>query len=415
MKTLLSSLIQLVVICVLSGSCNQQHLQSTEQDKTAIASEQREIITGADQTDEYLPYLKGKRVGMVVNPTSIIGTKPSVDSLKALGVNIVKIFGPEHGFRGDASAGVKVDDSIDLKTGIEIVSLYGKNQKPSKEHLANVDLMIFDIQDVGARFYTYTITMHRVMEACAENGVELMVLDRPNPNGYLVDGPILDMNLKSGIGIHPVPIAHGMTVGEYAQMINGEGWLANGVKCKLNIVKVKNYAHDIPYTLPVNPSPNLNTQQSILLYPTLCLFEGTIISQGRGTYFPFTVLGNPDLKGKYDFSFTPISIRGMSETPLHQNQPCFGLDLREYDTSSLFASKQINLQWLIEMYQAYPHKEKFFDFRQSNQMGNFDKLAGTSLLKEQIMAGIPEDEIRKGWEPGLNQYKLTRSKYLLYP
>ncbi|PRY11690.1 uncharacterized protein YbbC (DUF1343 family) [Pontibacter ummariensis] len=416
MKAFLTFLLPLAVLSS-SLSCSQQQYALTaapDKNETGAITDEA-IVTGADQTEAYLPYLQGKRVGMVVNPTSIIGRATSVDSLSALGVNIVRIFGPEHGFRGDASAGVKVSDSVDPKTGIPVFSLYGKNSKPTRESLADIDLMIFDIQDVGARFYTYTITMHRVMEACAENGIELLVLDRPNPNGYLVDGPILDMQLKSGIGIHPVPIAHGMTVGEYAQMINGEGWLANGFQCKLRIVKVKNYAHDMPYVLPVNPSPNLNTPQSILLYPSLCLFEGTIISQGRGTYFPFTVLGNPDLKGNYTFSFKPVGIKGMSETPLHQDKDCFGLDLRNYDAAALRKSKQLNLRWLIELYQAYPHKEKFFDYTQSNQMGNFDKLAGTRQLKEQIIAGVPEEEIRKSWEPGLSQFKAVRAKYLLYP
>lgn len=373
-----------------------------------------QIVTGADQTELYLPYLKGKRIGMVVNQTSIIGKTPSVDSLHNLGVNIVKVFGPEHGFRGNASAGVHVDDEVDAKTGIKVLSLYGKTSKPSKESLSDIDLMIFDIQDVGARFYTYTITLHRVMEACAENNVELLILDRPNPNGYLIDGPILDPKFKSGIGIHPVPIAHGMTVGEYAKMINGQGWLANQVKCKIKIIQVKNYKHDMAYELPVFPSPNLNSQQSILLYPSVCWFEGTIISQGRGTYFPFTVLGNPDLKGKYDFSFTPKSIKGMSETPLFMDTECFGLDLRKYDTSLLRKKKQINIQWMIEFYKAYPHKEKFFDAKQSKEIGNIDRLAGTDLFKQQIVEGKSEAEIRKSWEPGLSQYKKMRKQYLLY-
>lgn len=372
------------------------------------------IITGADQTEKYLPYLKGKRIGMVVNPTSIIGKKASVDSLFSLGVNIVKIFGPEHGFRGDASAGAKVADDRDPKTGIPVISLYGKNYKPSKESLEGIDLIIFDIQDVGARFYTYIATMHRVMEACAENGKELLILDRPNPNGYFVDGPVLNMKLKSGIGMHPVPIAHGMTVGEYAQMINGEGWLANGIKCKIKIIPVANYRHDMQYTLPVSPSPNLNTQQSILLYPSLCLFEGTIISQGRGTHFPFTVLGNPDLKGKYSFSFTPESIKGMSETPLHMGKQCFGLDLRKYDTNKLIKAKQVNLKWLIELYKAYPNKEKFFDYKQSKEMGDFDKLAGDKSLRTQIVAGLNEAEIRKSWRSELKKFKLIRTGYLIY-
>lgn len=417
MKTYPALLLSLAMLFLPFLSCQQPALAQGKgkPEQRAVVPAPQGLVTGADQTESYVPYLRGKRVGMVVNNTSIIGDTPSIDSLLALGVNVVKAFGPEHGFRGDASAGAKVDDAVDAKTGIKIFSLYGKTQKPTKESLADVDVMVFDIQDVGARFYTYIATMHRVMEACAENGKELLILDRPNPNGFLIDGPILDMKLKSGIGIHPVPIAHGMTVGEYAQMINGEGWLANGVKCQIRIIPIKNYTHDQPYTLPVNPSPNLNTAQSILLYPSLCLFEGTIISQGRGTYHPFTVLGNPDLKGKYAFSFTPVSIKGMSETPLHQNLACYGLDLRTYNTDQLRQSRQINLQWLMELYRAYPHKEKFFDFKQSNQMGNFDKLAGNTQLKEQIIAGVPEAEIRQTWEPGLKAFKTMRGKYLLYP
>lgn len=372
------------------------------------------IKTGADQTEQYLPYLQGKRIGMVVNPTSVIGTSASVDILKARGVNIVKIFGPEHGFRGDASAGIKVDDSFDAKTGLPVISLYGKHNKPSREDLANVDLMIFDIQDVGVRFYTYINTLQYVMEACAENNKELLILDRPNPNGFYVDGPILDPKLKSGIGVNPIPIVHGLTIAEYAQMLNGEGWLAKGVKCRLKIIKVANYTHGMNYELPVKPSPNLNTQQAIMLYPSLCLFEGTIISQGRGTYFPFTVLGNPDLKGKYTFYFTPKSIKGMSETPLHQDKASYGLDLRKYNTDKFKKTGKINLSWLIELYNAYPDKAKFFDFTQSNQMGNFDKLAGTSDLKNQIIKGKSEQEIRDSWEPALSQYKIMRKKYLLY-
>ena len=283
-----------------------------------------------------------------------------------------------------------------------------------RSDLANVDVVVFDIQDVGARFYTYINLLARVMESCADNKKELIVLDRPNPNGFTVDGPILDMKLKSGIGMFPIPITHGMTIAELAQLYNGEGWLENKAKCAVTIIPVANYSHNMEYVLPVAPSPNLNTQQSILLYPSLCLFEGTIISQGRGTYFPFSVLGNPDLKGKYDYSFTPVSIKGMAETPLHQDKACYGLDLRKFDVLELRKSGQINLKWLIEMYQAYPYKEKFFDFRQSKQMGNFDKLAGTTLLKEQIIAGKSEKEIRESWEPDLSEFKKLRTKYLLY-
>jgi uncharacterized protein YbbC (DUF1343 family) len=372
------------------------------------------LQTGAEQINQYLPYLKGKRIGMVVNPTSVIGTTTVVDSLLKLGVKIVKIFGPEHGFRGDASAGVKVDNSFDAKTGLPVISLYGKHLKPTKEDMNDVDLMVYDIQDVGTRFYTYINTLQHVMEACGENNKEVLILDRPNPNGFYVDGPILDPKLRSGIGYNPIPITHGLTIAEYAQMLNGEGWMANKIKCKIKIIKIANYDHSTPYILPVKPSPNLNTAQSILLYPSLCLFEGTIISQGRGTYFPFTILGNPDLGDKYKFSFTPVGIKGMSETPLHMNKECFGIDLRQYNTNKIRKESKINLSWLIELYNAYPQKEKFFDFKQSNQMGNFDKLAGTYDLKQQIIAGKSEEEIRQSWEPGLSQYKNIRKKYLLY-
>jgi len=394
------------------------------------------IQTGADQVEKYLPYLNGKRIGMVVNQTSIIGTQISVDYLHNKKVNIVKIFGPEHGFRGNASAGAKVDDAIDQKTGIPVISLYGSHYKPTKEDLTGIDLMIFDIQDVGARFYTYISTLHYVMEACAENNIELMILDRPNPNGFYVDGPVMEDKLKSFVGLDPVPIVHGMTVAEYAQMVNGEGWLANKVKCNLKIIKVANYVHTISYNLPVKPSPNLGSQQAVLLYPSLCLFEGTIISVGRGTVFPFQVLGNPDLKSKYKFSFTPRSLPGMSETPLHEAKICYGIDLRNYfpkqflttgsqivvtetldpgrKISSEQSYTQLNLKWLIEFYKTFPDKTKFFDQKQSNQIGNFDRLAGTETLKQQIIDGKTEEEIRLSWEPALSRYKIMRKKYLLY-
>ena len=374
----------------------------------------KEITCGADQTAKYIPYLKGKRVGMVINQTSIIGKKSTFDSLLTLGVNIVTVFGPEHGFRGNASNGAHVGDEVDAKTGVKIVSIYGAKRKPSKEDMDAVDVMVFDFQDVGCRFYTNIYTLATIMETCAENNKELVILDRPNPNAY-VDGPILDMNLKSGLGKFPIPITHGMTIGEFAQMINGEGWLPNKMQCKLKIITVENYAHDMPYVLPVNPSPNLNTPQSILLYPSLCLFEGTIVSQGRGTYMPFTVLGNPDLKDKYSFSFTPKSIQGMSENPLHKDETCYGLDLRNYDARGVWSSGRINLAWLKEMYKAYPNKEKFFDSSYSPAMGSFDKLAGSYDLKKQIINDTSDEEIRKSWEPGLSQYKEMRKKYLLYP
>lgn len=373
------------------------------------------IATGAEQTTKYLPYLKGKRIGILGNQTSVIGPTHLVDSLKTLGINIVKVFGPEHGFRGNASNGAPVQDEVDSATGIPIVSLYGPKRKPSKKDMASIDLMIYDIQDVGCRFYTNINVLADVMEACAENKKELLIFDRPNPNGYFIDGPVLDMKLQSGIGKFPIPITHGMTIGEFAQMINGQGWLPGKMKCNIKIIPVANYNHDMPYTLPVKPSPNLNTQQSVMLYPSLCWFEGTVISQGRGTYFPFTVLGNPLLKGAYSFSFTPVGIKGMAETPLHMNEACYGLDLRNYDINQLRKSKKINIQWMKEMYAAYPHKEKFFDYTQSTQMGNVDFRTGDSKFKEQIKTGVPEEEIRKSWEPALGNYKEMRKKYLLYP
>ena len=376
---------------------------------------QTEIKTGAEQLELYLPLLKGKRVAMLANQTSIVGEAHLVDTLKSLGVNIVKVFGPEHGFRGQASAGAHVGDETDPKTGIPVISLYGRKNKPTKEDLANVDILIYDLQDVGCRFYTNINALSRLMEACHENGKELLILDRPNPNGYLIDGPILDMKHRSGIGMFPIPIAHGLTVGEFAQMANGEGWLTDKVKCQLRVIKVANYNHNMPYTLPVKPSPNLNTQQAILLYPSTCLFEGTYLNHGRGTYYPFTVLGSPELKGIYEFSYTPIGIKGMAETPLHMNQVCYGLDLRNYDVNILRQKKQINIQWMIELYNAYPYKEKFFDSSLSREMGTIERLAGVDAFRQQIISGVSEKEIRASWEPGLTEYKSMRKKYLLYP
>lgn len=378
-------------------------------------SSEKPIITGAEQPDKYLPLLKGKRVAMLANQTTIIGKRHLVDSLKTLGVNIVKVFGPEHGFRGKASAGAEINDEVDAATGIPIISLYGKKTKPTKEDLADVDIMIYDLQDVGVRFYTNINALSRLMEACHESGLELIIMDRPNPNGYLIDGPILDMKYRSGIGMFPLPMSHGLTVGEFALMANGEGWLTNKVKCKLTVIKVANYNHDMPYTLPVPPSPNLNTQQAVLLYPSTCMFEGTYLNHGRGTYFPFTVLGSPELKGIYEFSYTPTGIKGMAETPLFMDQVCYGLDLRNYDTNLLRESKQINLKWIMQLYKAHPYKEKFFDSKLSNQMNSIEVQIGVGEFRQQIIAGTPEKEIRASWEPGLSEYKKMRMKYLLYP
>ncbi|HEY9196466.1 MAG TPA: DUF1343 domain-containing protein [Mucilaginibacter sp.] len=389
--------------CYGSGKGHQKKLGPAKKTNT-------EIITGADQISLYIDYLKGKNIGMVVNQTSVIGKTltPSVDSLLKRGVNIKKVFGPEHGFRGNASNGAVVSDAVDAKTGLPVISLYGnKHYKPTDDDLEGIDLMIFDIQDVGTRFYTYISTLHYVMEACAEHHIELMIFDRPNPNGYLVDGPILDTAYRSFVGMHPIPISHGMTIGEYARMINGEKWLKNGAKCKLKIVKVANYRHNMVYKLPVWPSPNLNTDQSILLYPSVCLFEGTTFSLGRGTYFPFLVLGHPLLKGIYSYTFTPLSIPGMSENPPQKDKQCFGIDLKNYSIDQIRAIGHINLAWLIELYKAFPDKNHFFN-------AYFTKLAGTKELQRQITAGKSEQEIRAGWQPGLKKFNSIRSKYLLY-
>lgn len=379
------------------------------------ASLSQEIITGADQTEKYVPYLKGKRVGMVANQSSVIGEKSIVDSLLALGVRIVKVFGPEHGFRGNASNGAVVGDEKDAKTGLPIISLYGRNEKPTKEQLAGIDIMVFDIQDVGCRYYTNINTLEHVMEACAENNLELLILDRPNPNGYVVDGPVMtDDRFKSAIGIHYTPMTHGMTIGEFAQYLNGEGYLSK--PCKIRIVKVANYNHDMPYVLPVKPSPNLNTQQAVMLFPSLCMFEGTMINEGRGTYMPFTILGAPALKDSYSFSYKPVSIPGMSESPRHKDAVCYGLDLRKYDVNKLRESRQINLSWLIELYNAYPDKANFFTPGRANQdISAFDLRIGTDQLRKQIIAGMSEADIRKSWEPGLQKFKAIRARYLLYP
>jgi len=400
----------ILVVCSLSFCGTTQHQPQRSNDVS-----QQAIRTGAEQTEKYVPFLKGKRVAIMANPTSIIGRTHLVDSLKTLGVNIVKVFGPEHGFRGNASAGVKVADETDATTGIPVISLYGVKNKPTKEDLADVDVLIYDLQDVGCRFYTNINALVRLMEACYENGKEMLILDRPNPNGYLIDGPILDMKYKSGIGMFPIPMSHGLTVAEFAQMANGEGWLKDKVKCNIKIIPVANYDHDMSYILPVKPSPNLNTQQAIMLYPSTCMFEGVYLNHGRGTLFPFTVLGSPELKGKYEFSFTPASIKGMAETPLFMDQLCYGLDLRNYDIEQLRKSRQINLQWIIELYKAHPYKEKFFDSKLSKEMGTIEKLIGSGLFRQQIIDGKTEKEIRASWEPGLSDYKQMRKKYLLYP
>jgi uncharacterized protein YbbC (DUF1343 family) len=361
-------------------------------------------VTGAEQLDVYLPLLVNKRIALLVNQTATVKNTHLADTLKARGVDIVKIFSPEHGFRGTADAGEKVSDGIDARTGFPVVSLYGANLKDMKAtpaEMQDVDIVVFDIQDVGARFFTYISTLHYMMEACAENNKKLIVFDRPNPNGGYVDGPILQKELKSFVGMHPVPITHGMTIGEYAQMINGEGWLEGGRKCTLEVVKLKNWKHADAYSLPIRPSPNLPNDHAIGLYPSTCLFEGTALSLGRGTQNPFEVAGHPDLKNQ-PFEFTPVSIEGMAKKPRLENKLCFGVDLRNAKVP-----KKIWLQPVIDMYNAFPDKEKFF-------IGYFDTLAGTKELKEQIREGMSEEQIRASWKPGLDRYGQIRKKYLLY-
>lgn len=371
------------------------------------------IKTGAERTEKYISKLQGKKIALIANQTSIIGEKHLLDSLVAAGINIVKVFGPEHGFRGNASNGTSVGDEVDPNTGVKIISLYGKKKKPSREDLTDVDILIYDIQDVGCRFYTNINVLRDVMQAAAENGKEMLILDRPNPNAYFIDGPVLDMKNKSGIGQFPIPIVHGLTVAEFALMANGEGWLGNGLKCKLSVVKNANYKHSLMYRLPVNPSPNLNTPESILLYPTTCLFEGVSLNHGRGTDFPFTVVGAPMFMGIYQFSYTPVSMPGRAEDPLYQDQVCYGLDLRGTDFEALVKSKKINLAWMIDLYAKSPNKPAFFE-RFHPQIGNIDYLAGVSEFKDQIRAGMTEEQIRKTWQPGIEKYKKMRKKYLLY-
>jgi uncharacterized protein YbbC (DUF1343 family) len=363
-----------------------------------FSAQAQNIVLGAERTDIYLPLLKNKKVGVVGNQTSMIANTHLVDSLLSLDINIMTVFSPEHGFRGTADAGAKIEDGIDSKTGLPIISLYGNNKKPRKEQLKGIDILVFDIQDVGVRFYTYISTLHYVMEAAAESNIKVIVLDRPNPNGHYIDGPILDTTFQTFVGMHAIPIVHGMTIGEYGKMINEENWIST--KCDLTIIKMENYTHDMSYNLPIKPSPNLPNARSINLYPSLCLFEGTSISIGRGTDYPFQHFGAPYLESSY--SFTPKSGEG-SKYPKHEDIVCFGTDLRFQDNYLT----TINLNWIIEAYKQCSEKEEFFtDF--------FDKLAGTDKLKKQIIAGMTVREIKASWEEGLEDFKKIRKKYLIY-
>ena len=369
------------------------------------ASCQKQITISAANVDAYIPLLKEKKVGIVAHQASVISSAKNtihlVDLLRKKNISIQKVFAPEHGFRGTADAGEKIENQIDSKTQLPIISLYGKNRKPSKEQLKGIEIMVFDLQDVGVRFYTYLSTLHNVMEACAENNIPLIVLDRPNPNAHYIDGPVLNLEHKSFVGMHPVPIVYGMTIGEYAQMINGEKWLANSIKCDLTIIPLKNYTHQTTYELTVRPSPNLPNKQSIALYPSLCLLEPTRVSIGRGTDLQFQVYGHPGFP-KTDFSYVPKSNFG-SKNPKHKGQICYGENLTTVNPPS-----KIELKWLMNAYSDFPEKDLFF-------LKGFERISGISNLKKQLIEGASEKTIRNSWTDGLNKFKKTRIKYLLYP
>lgn len=365
-------------------------------------------VPAAERMELYLPTLQGKRIAAVVNHTSLVGKTHLIDTLLKSGVQVVKIFAPEHGFRGMADAGEHVKDGKDAATGIPLVSLYGDKKKPGAQDLKNIDLVLFDIQDVGARFYTYISTMSYVMEACAENNIPMLILDRPNPNGHYMDGPVLDKKYRSFVGLHEVPVVHGMTVGEYANMVNGEGWLANGVKCRLQVVPCAGYDHRTFYEVPVKPSPNLPNMRAIYLYPSICFFEGTVVSVGRGTDKQFQVIGAPGFT-LGDFTFTPVSKEG-AKNPPQEGKLCRGFDLSKLEINELRQRKSLDLSYLIEFYKNAPDQANFF------LKNNFiEKLAGEADLKRQIIEGKTESEIRQSWQPGLEKFRAIRNKYLMYP
>lgn len=371
------------------------------------AHAQAPLRVGADQLEGWSELLVGKRLGLVVNHTAMSGDRHLLDMLHEAGYPIQAVYAPEHGFRGEAEAGASIKDGKDGKTGVRVISLYGSKKKPAASDLEGVDLMIFDMQDVGARFYTYISTLHYVMEACAEQEIPLLVLDRPNPNGHYFDGPILDTSLRSFVGMHPVPVVHGMTIGEYACMINGEKWLAGGIQCEMEVISVVGYNHQTPYELPIPPSPNLPDMRSIYLYPSLCFFEGVRASLGRGTDKPFQRVGAPWFKGG-DAVFTPQSIPGKAAKPPFLNETCYGYDYTQADLEVLRTQAQLDLQPLLDFYQQAPNKADFF-------IPFFEKLAGTKALRRQIEAGMSMEEIRQSWQVDLAAFATTRAKYLLYP
>lgn len=364
------------------------------------------IKPGAENMAQYLPHLEGRKVAIVANHTSLVGTVHLVDTLLSHGITVERIFGPEHGFRGEAADGTLIEDATDQKTGIRIISLYGNHRKPLVSDLKGIDIVVFDIQDVGCRFFTYISTMTYVMEACAENGIPLIVLDRPNPNGYYIDGPVLEPEFTSFVGLHPVPIVYGMTIGEYALMVNGEKWLKNGIECKLNVIPCSGYTHSSRYQLPVRPSPNLPLMESVYLYPSLCLFEGTSISVGRGTDKPFTMIGHP-LFHEGSFMFEPGVIPGVSDNPPFKGKICYGQNL-EPAADLIKADGHIELGWLIGIYKYMRGRSEFFT-------PYFEKLAGTATLRQQVEEGKSVKAIRKSWQKDLNYFKAVRARYLMYP
>jgi uncharacterized protein YbbC (DUF1343 family) len=364
------------------------------------------LQTGAEQTELYLETLRGKRVGIIANQTSLIGNTHLVDTLLSMGVEVTKVFAPEHGFRGEAGAGEHIADGKDPKTGLEVLSLYGKLKKPTPAMLEKTDILLFDIQDVGTRFYTYISTLHYILEAAGENDIEVIILDRPNPNGHYIDGPVLNMKFRSFVGMHPIPIVHGLTIGELTQMILGENWIKK--EPSVQIIPCKGYTHKDYYSLPVRPSPNLPNDRAIALYPSLCWFEGTEVSVGRGTPNPFQIIGFPGCSAG-TFTFTPIDIPGIAMDPPFENKRCSGLDLRDASTSQK-RFIELELDWLIAMYQASPDKDSFF-----LASGFFDKLCGNSGVREMVIAGKSASEIRASWQSDLLTYKSMRIKYLLYP
>lgn len=414
----------MILFAGINFACHAQDKSKVETQKPI--NYQTKISTGAEQSDKYLPLLKDRKVGILTNQTGIIefwesgketnhsnngcGSEADVamelvnssvvDLLLEKNIDIQKIYAPEHGFRGTADAGELIKDGKDTKTGLPIISLYGNNKKPTKEQLAGIDVMLFDLQDVGARFYTYISSLHYLMEACAENNIPVIVLDRPNPKGSTVDGPVLEMQHKSFVGMHPVPVLHGMTIGEYAQMINGEKWLKDGIQADLTVIPVENYTKNMHYSLPVKPSPNLPNDLAINLYVSLCFFEGTNVSVGRGTEKQFQIYGSPFLQNM-DFSFVPKPNLGAKD-PMHNGKKCYGEDLSNHQFIDGFS-----LQWLLKAYQHSSNKTKFFN-------NFFVKLAGTSKLQQQIEAGMSENEIRATWQNDLKDFKETRRKYLLY-